>query len=356
MNPQDINGYLVYFKSITQPYVEKCAWAANLLWGNLDQYEPWFSFFIFMGCSTLMVLRLGAMEEKGLEGTVLGTLIMPYASGFPNLVFAFVLGRQGGNGALVIENCLVNNVTNLTLLIGLPALFWKMKVAPSIKEKRRKKKGTQAQRLNYLSLLLTLVALMFFTGALWVMGRDGAIDGTDGIVLIGIFIFWQVFHIFDVLKHNVHKRRRLPGSMVLDIFLIITCGLGIFAGIERVVQWIMQIGPGSVIYDHLGLISGCIMVLPNGFLAFYYAREGRADIVYSSQVGDGHICIPMCIGLFALFTAIAIPDAMNLGILIIVCAGLLHFLFIFIAGRLPRIMGVVLTCAYGYFIYTGFIS
>jgi hypothetical protein len=66
--------------------------------------------------------RLNVLERKGLEGTVLGTLVMPYASGFPNLMFAFSLGRQGGSGSVIVENCIVNNVTNLTLLIGLPAL------------------------------------------------------------------------------------------------------------------------------------------------------------------------------------------------------------------------------------------
>jgi hypothetical protein len=40
--------------------------------------------------------RLNVLERKGLEGTVLGTLVMPYASGFPNLMFAFSLGPPGG--------------------------------------------------------------------------------------------------------------------------------------------------------------------------------------------------------------------------------------------------------------------
>ena len=55
------------------------------------------------------------MECKGFEGTVLGTLIMPYCSGFANLVFAFVMSRAGGKGSTVMENCIVNKVTNLTL-------------------------------------------------------------------------------------------------------------------------------------------------------------------------------------------------------------------------------------------------
>lgn len=51
-------------------------------WELLGSLDPFFSLLLFMGASFLMIWRLGVMERKGLEGTVLGTLIMPYASGF----------------------------------------------------------------------------------------------------------------------------------------------------------------------------------------------------------------------------------------------------------------------------------
>jgi cation:H+ antiporter len=316
--------------------------------------DPWFSLVLFLGCSIVMVLRLNALERKGLEGTVLGTLVMPYASGLPNLIFAYSLGRHGGSGSVVLENCIVNNVTNLTLLIGLPALIWTLNVFPSRQTaKTRPKPISKSQRLNALSLILTLVALFFFTGALWALGRDGHLDLGDGMVLVGLFLFWQVLHIFDVLKYNIHQRRSLPWSIIIDAVLVVIFGAGIFKGIDRLVAWVMARGPGFVLYDQLGIISGCLMVLPNAVLAAYYAWAGRADIVYSSQVGDGHICIPMCIGLFALFSTIQVPAQMNLWVMLILAAGLLHLFFITAFGRLPRFMGALLTLAYGVFLYTG---
>src|SRR6202795_1562552 len=85
---------------------------------------PWFFIVVFLAASLLMVWRLESMAADGFEGTVLGTLVMPYCTGMGNLIFAFVLGKQGGSGAAVLTNCLVNNVTNLTLLIGLPVALW----------------------------------------------------------------------------------------------------------------------------------------------------------------------------------------------------------------------------------------
>src|SRR6185436_3391648 len=118
---------------------------------------------LFITASALMIWRLEAMSEGGFEGTVLGTLIMPYCSGIGNLIFAFVLGRQGGPGTEVMTNALVNNVTNMTLLIGLPAIFWRMTVMPASKGKSKKRAGIKQQhKLNRLSLLLTLTAVLFF--------------------------------------------------------------------------------------------------------------------------------------------------------------------------------------------------
>lgn len=298
-----------------------------------------------------MIWRLHAIEGKGFEGTILGTLIMPYCSGFANLVFVFVIIRSSGSGHLIIENSLVNNVTNLTLLLGLTALFY----ASSATTTAKKKSKSQADhvRLYRLDLLLTLVALFLFTGALWALAKDGVLDFYDGLVLVGLFLFWQVLHVFEVLKNNVRKNQSIHWSIVFDLLLIGACAYAIYLSVDYLVAWVTTAENQYISVANLGWISGVIMVVPNAFLALYYALAGRQDIVVSSQVGDGHICIPMCIGLFALFDRIAVPDFLQWGIWIILGAGTLHFLSIAIWGRLPRMVGVLLLGGYGFFLYKG---
>lgn len=324
-------------------------------WELLGSLDPFFSLLLFMGASFLMIWRLGVMERKGLEGTVLGTLIMPYASGFSNLIFAYIMGRSNGNGKLVLENCLVNNVTNLTLLIGLPALIWGLNIFPERGRDGFSIGSHKSHRLNHLSLLLTLLAVVFFTGTLWALSRDNVLDFSDGLVLIGIFIFWQIFHVFDVLKHNIQRGRVLRWSMLFDFLLVMLGAVSVFGAIERLVEWIPKGGSGWLVFDNLGWLSGLLMVLPNALLAIYYAQAKRADIVYSSQIGDGHICIPMCIGLFAIFAQIDIPDYFNLGVIMILGACMAHFVFVSIWGRLPRLMGLICAGSYFYFLYRGLI-
>src|SRR5690606_202777 len=112
-------------------------------------------------------------------------------------------GRNGGSGEEVMTNSLVNNVTNMTLLLGLPALFWSMNLFPRGNGKKKKsdrKSASRAseQKINRLSLLLTLTAVFAFTGAVWALARDGRLDFNDGLVLVGLFLFWQIFHVFEV--------------------------------------------------------------------------------------------------------------------------------------------------------------
>ena len=53
-------------------------------------WAPWLFLALFVAASFLMLWRLEAMGRSGFEGTVLGTLVMPYCSGMGNLIFAFI--------------------------------------------------------------------------------------------------------------------------------------------------------------------------------------------------------------------------------------------------------------------------
>jgi cation:H+ antiporter len=320
-------------------------------------WAPWLSVALFLAGSFVMIWRLESMGAAGMEGTVLGTLVMPYCSGLGNLIFAYVLGKAGGDSREVMTNCLVNNVTNLTLLIGLPAVLWGLSLVPKKKaapNKKSKSGGDEKQRVNRLSLLLTIVAAVFFTGATWALGRDGRIDFGDGLVLVGFFLFWQTFHVFEVLKTNV-RQKRSPGLMlVFDFALLLAGACAVFVSTGWLVNWLQSLRSGFISAQHLGWLSGWLMVLPNALLALYYGAKRRAEVVYSSQIGDGHICIPLCIGVFALFRPVPIPHFFQLGVWILLASALVHFLFVAVFGRLPRLVGAALLAGYGVFVWKGF--
>jgi len=317
-------------------------------------YAPWLFLALFIVASLLMIWRLEVLSAKGFEGTVLGTLVMPYCTGMGNLIFAFILGRNAGSGADVMVNSLVNNVTNMTLVLGLPAIIWGMKVLPS--QKKKSKSGGKTHELNRLSSLLTLTAILFFTGVVWTMGRKGRIDFNDGLVLVGLFLFWQCFHVFDVLKNNVRQGKSLSWTLPFDLALLAMGAYGIYVSTGWLVAWISNIHTGFISVKYLGWLSGWLMVLPNAVLAFYYGWRKQPETVYASQVGDAHVSIPLCIGVYALYHTMNLPPFFHIGMFILLGATLVHFLFIVLLGRLPRFVGVVLVAAYGYFLWKGLLG
>ena len=318
-------------------------------------WAPWLFLAVFLASSFLMLWRLEVLSAKGFEGTVLGTLVMPYCTGMGNLIFAFILGRNGGSGADVMTNSLVNNITNMTLVLGLPAIFWGIKVLPSQRKKKSREAG-KTQQLNRLALLLTLTAILFFTGAVWAMGRKGRIDFNDGLVLIGLFLFWQCFHVFEVLKSNVRQGKSLSWTLPFDLGLLAIGAYGIYVSTDWLVAWISHIHTGFISAKYLGWLSGWLMVLPNAMLAVYYSWRGQPETVYASQVGDAHVSIPLCLGVYALYHTMAMPPFFHVAMFILLGATLVHFFFVAVLGRLPRFAGWALVAAYGFFLWKGLLG
>ncbi|MDQ8195908.1 sodium:calcium symporter [Coraliomargarita sp. SDUM461004] len=302
---------------------------------------------LFLLSSLLIIWRLELMSNRGVEGTVLGTLFMPYFSGLGNLIFIWVVLQQDGPASEVAINSWTNNLTNLCLLLALPALIWGI----DLNAHSRTSKAQRASKIHRLSLALTLLAMIFFSLTVWVLGQDGAIDRFDGLALVGLFVFWQCFHIFEVLKENTRKNSSWQPMIVLDVLLILLGSFATLLAVDGIVSAIMEEQDGFFSGQQLGLLTGWLMVLPNAVLAFYYAWKQRGDVVYSSQVGDGHICIPLCIGLFAIFKPMPLPAFFQNGLLFISAVTLVHLLCVVLLRGLPKLVSVGLLVIYAYALY-----
>lgn len=311
-------------------------------------WTPWLLVAAFLLSSLIIIWRLELMSHRGVEGTVLGTLFMPYFSGLGNLIFvAVVLNREGPAEEIAI-NAWTNNLTNLCLLLALPAIIWGLNLAAG----SRAKKAQRESKLHRLSLALTLVALIFFNLTVWVLGQDGEIDRFDGFALVGLFAFWQCFHVFEVLKENTRQGSGWNLMIVVDIVLILIGSFVTLVSVDGVVSAIMEAEDGFFSGNQLGLLTGWLMVLPNAVLAFYYAWKRRGDVVYSSQVGDGHICIPLCIGLFAIFEPMPLPAFFQNGLLFLSAVALVHLICVVLLRGLPKLVAIGLVAVYGYALYT----
>lgn len=322
----------------------------------------WTYLVVFMAASLLMIWRLESLLRHGLEGTALATVVMPYCSGLGNLLLVAIVAARQEPSEQVLVNGLVNNVTNLTLVLSLPVVAWGLDLrgrpgsaasGRATGTRRRNHSADTQHQLNRLSLLLTLAAVLFFTGMTWALGSDGRLDRHDGLTLVGVFLFWQCFQVFDVMKHNVRRRQSFGAPFYVDLGLVLAGAYGIYVSIDWLVAWLAGQKGAFVNSGNLGWLSGWLMVLPNALLAFYYAAKNRGDIAYASQIGDGHICIPLSIGLAALLGPVAVSPFFLNGLIALGVIALGHLLCVVLAGGLPRWSGWVLMAGYGWFLAQG---
>ncbi len=323
---------------------------------SLGLTDPGVYVCLFLAASLLMVWRLEAMLDHGLEGTALGTLVMPYCSGLGNLLFVGIVARRDGPAGEVLTNALVNNVTNVTLLLGVPALVWGLSLAAPKSAGGKKARGggdAVAARLSRLSLLLSLAAALFFAGAAWLLTDDGRLSRTDGALLVGLFLFWQTFQLVDVLKHNVRRNAGFGFLFYVDLLLVLACAWLVYETLDWLVAWLSAQRGGFFRAENLGWLTGWLMVLPNALLALYWAAKRRADVCYASQVGDGHICVPLCLGFLGLLSPVAVPAFFREGLVLFGGAVVVHALLLLAFGGLPRWAGAGLVGAYGWFLWRG---
>jgi cation:H+ antiporter len=198
-----------------------------------------------------------------------------------------------------------------------------------------------------------MTAVVFFTGVVWALGQDGSLNASDGLVLVAMFLFWQTFQAFDVMKHNVRQRHSFPPMFYVDLANLFVGAVLLYVSLDWLVKWLGAQKSGFVSAENLGWLSGWLMVLPNALLALYYAWRNRADIVYSSQIGDAHICIPFCLGLYALFRPVPVTPEFNTSVAIIFGVMVVHFALVLAAGRVPRWMGALMLASYGWFLIAG---
>jgi cation:H+ antiporter len=142
-------------------------------------------------------------------------------------------------------------------------------------------------------------------------------------------------------------------KLILDLLLLAVGAYGIYLSTNWLVDWLSNIHNGFISAGHIGWLSGWLMVLPNATLAFYYARRGNPEVVYTSQVGDGHISIPLSLGIYTLYQTIQIPAFFYAGAAILMAAAIVHFVVVAIFGQLPRLVGWMLVAAYLLFLYKG---
>lgn len=252
--------------------------------------------YLLLACTGLLLLAsqivifvLAALERRKFGAVLLGTLITPMCTGFPNLMIG-LFGQERLQGDLVLQLNLGNNLANTSLVTGLLLLLaGPLSVRP---------KGASASaRKAGLDLAIALGALWLGAGLLFWLAKDGGLTRVDALLLIAFYLLYQL--VATSRRERGGKASRLSTPFLLAILAALALSAWIIqlsmAGMSTAFERAGDLLPGW----HLGLFLGLLTVIPESFLMLRLAyRQGTLGL--AGLVGDCLVSIPLVVGLSAL--------------------------------------------------------
>lgn len=242
---------------------------------------------LLLAATQLVVVVLAYLEKRRFGTVLLGTLITPMCTGFPNLMIG-LFGQERLQGDLVLQLNIGNNLANTSLVTGL-LLF----LAGPLMVRPGKGKSKAAQKAN-VDQTIAFIALWLGTLLLFLLARDGRVTRTDGALMTAFYLIYQI--VAYSRRGKVSKKQKLGfggGALVLTAL-----GLAAWiiqesvAGLGEVMNRMENMVPGG----HLALFLGLLTVIPESFLLLRLAQK-QGSLGLSGLVGDCLVSIPLVIGL-----------------------------------------------------------
>ncbi|UCF90736.1 MAG: calcium/sodium antiporter [Desulfobacterales bacterium] len=232
----------------------------------------------------------------GLSPLIIGLTIVAFGTSAPEMAVS-VLAGLAGNADISLGNVVGSNIFNVLLILGVSSVITPLIVS------------TQLVRLD----VPIMVAASFLT---WILGADGKIGHSDGILLFAGIILYTAFLVYQGRRESKEApENKEPTSndqkSFLEGKLLVNIGL-IAAGLVLLVwgsNWLVR---GAVsIAEYLGvsqLLIGLTVVaagtsLPEVATSVVAAIHGERDIAVGNVVGSNIFNIMAVLGMSAIVAA-----------------------------------------------------
>ncbi|MBQ4528142.1 MAG: calcium/sodium antiporter [Clostridia bacterium] len=298
-----------------------------------------------------LILAVGfALLVKGADWFVDGSASIAAKFGIPQLIIGLTIvamgtsapeaavsisAALGGNAGITIGNIVGSNILNILIILGLSSVIVSIAVAKQC-------------------LFIDTPCMIGISVLLLILGLDGNITLTDGIILLVVFVLYLTYLFIAAKKNNSSgdeiKIMSVPKSV---IFALLGLAMIVFGSN-------ITVDSASFIAKAFGLSDSFIGLtivalgtsLPELFTSVMAARKGNADIAIGNVVGSNIFNILFVVGLSGVITTVPFEPKFIIDTAVAVGAALLLFLLCLKGKKLTRISGVImLLCYAGYFAY-----
>jgi len=277
----------------------------------------------------------GIATRMGIPQLVIGLTIVAMGTSAPEAAVSISAAFKG-SADITIGNIVGSNIMNVLIILGLSAVITPLAVAKS------------TVRFEMPFVILITILLM-------VLGMDGTVSFTDGVILWVLFIAYFIY-LFILAKkqrddnsmpsaESTAKQKPIWMLLLLIIIGMVCIVLGSNIAVDAATALARIFGLSE---RFIGLtIVALGTSLPELVTSVLAARKGNADIAIGNIVGSNIFNILFVVGTSALIIPITFASAFIIDTLVAVGAAVMLLICCLPKRRLGRISGILMLAAYG---------
>ncbi len=277
----------------------------------------------------------GIAEKFRIPPLIIGLTIVAMGTSAPEAAVS-ITATLKGTADITVGNIVGSNILNVLMILGLSAVITPLAVG----------KSTVRYELPFLIGITVLLLLL---------GLDGTVSLTDGLILLLFFALYLAY-LFVMAKKGMAEIEESDKHLKLWQALLVTA-----VGLALVIYGSdLTVDAASAIARMLGLSErfiGLTIValgtsLPELVTSVTAARKGSADIAIGNIVGSNVFNILFVVGLSSLVRPVPFAANFRVDLLVALAAVVFLLLASFRKRKLSRVDGAIMLAGYAaYFVY-----
>lgn len=293
--------------------------------------------YLVMGGDLLIRGSIATARRFNVPPAIVGATLVALGTSLPELVVSLLAARTD-HSALALGNVVGSNVTNVLLVLGVPALF-----VPIM--------GSRESKVHVAFMLfasIVFAAMCLFSAPL---------DRLDGVFLLGIMVGAIVLSasgkldVVDLSGEDVEYERVLgmPEEPWTIAFFVVfgaaTLPLGADLAVRGAVELAAQTGAAEVAIGATIIALGTS--LPELVVSIMAAIHRQLDMAIGNAVGSNTLNILVVVGTTSLVAELPVgPKTLDIGLWYLLASALVLAAFVFSNRPIGRMAGLGFLAAY----------
>lgn len=297
---------------------------------------------LVFGAEGLVRGGVGLALRLGLTALVVGLTVVAFGTGSPELILSIEAARAGNSG-IALGNVIGSNISNITLVLGVAALFKPMRV-------RSELIGREVPLMIGVTILLCAMLL------------DGGLSRVEGLVLVGGAVAYTVFSYmmaarggdrtvdaeFDDALAEQPRPLWLDGALLAAGLAALLLGASLLLrgatfvatsfGVSQVVIGLTVVAVGTSVPELATSVTA--------------ALRGEADVAFGNVIGSNVFNILAVLGVAALIRPFEVHGLRPLDLAVFVGSAVLLLPLLWRGAVLNRWEGGALLAGYAAYMYS----